>query len=112
MLHDILPQVVADFIRVPLGGVQQPLHALRIPLAYGLGELPTVLALDPTWQPEEVAAGALPGLRAAEAVTDSSMQFSERLRPFADGRRPDDPVLRDHASLPSSLHRKGSPGTS
>jgi hypothetical protein len=46
LLHDVLPQVVANFIGVPLGRVQQALHSLRVVLAYGLGELPTVLALD------------------------------------------------------------------
>jgi hypothetical protein len=56
MLHDVLPQVVANLVRVSPGGVQQPLHALRIPLADGLGELPAVLALDPAEQTDEVAA--------------------------------------------------------
>jgi hypothetical protein len=72
------------------------LHALRISLADGLGQLPAVLALDPAEQTNEVASGALPGLRAAEAVAYPPMQFSKRLRPFADSRRPDDLVLRDH----------------
>jgi hypothetical protein len=47
MLHHVLPQIVADLLRVPLGRVQQVLHPLRIPLADGLGHLPTVLAFDP-----------------------------------------------------------------
>jgi hypothetical protein len=86
------------------------LHALRISLANGLGELPAVLALDPAEQTDEVGAGALPGLRAAEAVAYPPMHFSKRPRPFADGRRPDDPVLRDHNTpflvLPEGLLRR------
>jgi hypothetical protein len=35
-------------------GVQQSLHALRISLSKGLGELPAVLALDPAEQTDEV----------------------------------------------------------
>jgi hypothetical protein len=73
MLDDVLPQVIANFIGVPLGRVQQALHSLRVPLAYGLGHLPTVLALDAPEQPDEVAFDSFPGLRAGEAVPDSPM---------------------------------------
>jgi len=73
------------------------LDALRFSLADGLGELPAVLALDPAEQSKEVAAGALSGLLTAEEVVAyAPMQFSERLRPFADSRGPHDPVLREH----------------
>jgi hypothetical protein len=83
-------------MRVPPGAVQQPLYPLRIVLADGLGQLPAVLALDLAEQPEEVALRSLPSLRSAEAVAYPAMQFSECLLPFADGGRPDGPVLRDH----------------
>ena len=85
------------------GGVQQSLHALRISLAGGLGELPAVLALNPAEQTDEVASGALPRRRAAEAVAHPPMQFSKRLRPFADGRRPR--LARPCRSLPRSTGR-------
>jgi hypothetical protein len=111
VLDHVFAQVVANLIGVPPGRVQQPLHALRIPLADGLGHLPAVLALDPTEQPEQVALRPLPGLRAAEAVAYWPVKLSKRLRPIADGGRTGEPTLRDHTPLPSSLQRKGSLGT-
>jgi hypothetical protein len=39
-------------------------------------------------------------------VAYPSMQLSQRLRPSADGRRSDDPILRDHAS-PFLAHTEG-----
>jgi hypothetical protein len=64
----------------------------------GLGELPAVLTLDAAEQPEEVASGALPGLRAGEAMGYSPVQFSQRLRPSDDRHRPGDPTLRNHGT--------------
>jgi hypothetical protein len=48
MFHDLLAQVVADLVRVPLGEVQQSLHTPRISLADGLGELPAVRTALPS----------------------------------------------------------------
>jgi hypothetical protein len=85
MLDHIPSEVVANLVGVPLGGVQQALDALWVPLADSLGHLPTVLALDVAEKPYEVALDTLPSLRASEAVAYPPMKFSQRLRPSADG---------------------------
>ena len=50
-LGDEADQFIAHGVRIPTGGVQQPLHPLRVGLPDCLGHLPTVLALDRTEQP-------------------------------------------------------------
>ena len=98
MLDHVLPEVLAYLIGVPLGRVEQALYALRVLLADGLGELPSVLALHAAEQPNEVALDTLPGLRASEAVSYPPMKPSQRSGPSADGGRPGYCALRDHAS--------------
>lgn len=94
----IVADLVADLVGVPFGRVQQPMHALRVPIPDGLGELPAVLALDPPEETEEVAADAIPGLRSGEAVAYSLVQLAQRLRPPGDRCRSRNPVLRDHGT--------------
>ena len=85
VLDDVLSKIVADLIGVPLGGVQEALDALGIPLPDGLGKPPAVLALDLTEQAEEIPTHTLPGLRTGEAVAYSLVQRAQRLRPPANG---------------------------
>jgi hypothetical protein len=75
MLHDILPEVVAHRIGVPLGRVQQTLNPLRVPLSDRLGQLPAVLAFHPPEQAEQVALHSFSCFRTGEATGDTPVQF-------------------------------------
>jgi hypothetical protein len=46
MLQHIGAQLVAHCFCIPVGGIQEALHALRPALAQRLGQLPAILALD------------------------------------------------------------------
>jgi hypothetical protein len=76
MLHDILPEVVAHEVGVPLlGRVQQTLNPLRVRFSHGLGQLPAVLAFHPPEQAEQVALHSLSGFRTGKATGDTPVQF-------------------------------------
>src|SRR5215210_1060409 len=74
VLNDILPEVVAHEVGVPLGRVQEPLDALRVRFSDGLGQLPAVLALHPPEQAEQVALHSLSGFRTGKATGDTLLQ--------------------------------------
>jgi hypothetical protein len=74
LLDDVRPQVVPYGIRVPVGRRQQPLQAVRGPLAGLLGELPTVLALHRPGQPAQVSQGAAPRFGAPKPGADPSVE--------------------------------------
>jgi hypothetical protein len=75
MLHHVLSQIVAYRIGVPLGRVQKTLNPLRVRLADGFSQLPTVLALHPPEQAEQVALHSLSGFRTGKAPGDTPVQF-------------------------------------
>jgi hypothetical protein len=75
MLHDILPEVVAHEVGVPLGRVQKTLNPLRVRFSDGLGDLPAVLAFHPPEQAEQVALHSLSGFRTGKAPGDTPVQF-------------------------------------
>ena len=66
MLDDVLSQVVAYRVRIPVRRIEQPLHALWPRLPKMFGQLPPVLALDPIQQACQIMLGSLPRIRSPE----------------------------------------------
>ena len=81
MLHHISPQVVADQIRVPPGGGQQPLHPIGGALAGMLGQLPAVLATHVAEQPLQIGQHPPTWLSAGEPPRDPGVQRPKPRRP-------------------------------
>ena len=80
MVDDVVPEVIADALGVPGGGVQETLHPMRPGLADRLCELPPVLALDALQQAGQVAPRPLPRFGARKAVSDPRVQLLPGLR--------------------------------
>lgn len=74
MRHHVLLQIVAHGIHVPVGGIEQALHAIGGALTEDFGELPAILARDRREQAIEVAAGPGPHLGASKARRDRGME--------------------------------------
>jgi hypothetical protein len=74
MLHHIGTQVVADQVRVPGGGGQQPLHPIRGALPGVLGQLPAVLATRVAQQPTQVRQHPPTRFRPREPTRDPGVQ--------------------------------------
>src|SRR5829696_788246 len=74
VLHDILPEIVAHEVGVPLGRVQEPLDTLRVLVSYGLGQLPAVLAFHSPEQADQIALYSLSGFRTGKATGDTLLQ--------------------------------------
>jgi hypothetical protein len=83
-LHDIAAHVVAQRVRVPAGGGQQPLHSVRGRLPGVLGQLPAILAVDPTQQPTQEPSSPPADLRPGEPGADPLAQPLELRRPALD----------------------------
>src|SRR5215216_2224067 len=83
-LHDIAAHVVAQRVWVPADGGQQPLHSVRGRLAGVLGQLPAILAVDPTQQPAQEPSSPPADLRAGEPWADPLAQPLELRRPALD----------------------------
>jgi hypothetical protein len=84
MLTDVVGHVRADRIRIPLGLVQEPLHAIRGGLPGMLGQLPAVAALHPAKQPGDKPADPPAGLRTLEVHPDPVDEFLQCLGPGRD----------------------------
>ena len=84
VLDYISAQVVADQIRVPVGGGQQPLHPIRGGLASVLGQLPAVLATHVAEQPAQIGEHAPAWLCAGEPTRDPGVQRPKPRRPPLD----------------------------
>jgi hypothetical protein len=84
VLDHIAAQVVADQLRVPVGGGQQPLHPIRGGLPGVLGQLPTVLTPDWANQPTQVRQHPPPWLGPGEAARDPGGQRLQPRRPPPD----------------------------
>jgi hypothetical protein len=84
VLDDVGPQVVADRVGIPLGGRDQPLHAVRRRLPRGLGELPAIAPLGPGEHRLEVSACPTTRLRSYEVGRDPLVQRVQLPRPPGD----------------------------
>jgi hypothetical protein len=82
LLDDVGPYVVAERIGVPTGTGQQPLHPIWSHLAGVLGQLPAVLAFDPTKQAVQEPGSSAAHLRTDEPGADPLAQ------PLELGRQP------------------------
>ena len=71
------PQVLAHRVRIPVHPAEQRLHASRDRVAYSLGQLPAVLALDRAKQATQIRrrGSARPKRGANRAATQSSDQM-------------------------------------
>jgi hypothetical protein len=81
VLHHIAAQVVADTVRVPPGGGQQPLHPIRGALPSVLGQLPAILAAHVANQPTQLRQYPPAGLGAGEPTADLGVQRLQPHRP-------------------------------
>ena len=81
MLHHIGAQVVADLVGVPVGGGQQPLHAVGGVLAGVLGQLPTFLPTHVTEQPTQIRQRPPPWLSPSKPWRDPGVQRLQPRRP-------------------------------
>src|SRR5579859_1658914 len=100
VLNHIRPEVIAHRIRVPVCGIEQPLHPLRTGLAQVFGELPAVLALNPIQQSCQVALGSISCFRSPEPASNPRMEVIQSCTP-ALNRRPLYLLVRRHGPLRS-----------
>jgi hypothetical protein len=84
VLHHIGAQVVADQVRVPAGGGQQPLHAVWGPLAGVLGQPPAVLAPHIAEQAAQIRQRPPARLGPREPTRDPGVQGVQPRRPGLD----------------------------
>jgi len=87
MLEDILAQVIADGIRIPVSVIEEVLDSSWPRLADGFGHLPRVFAPDLAEQPAKVAIRSLSDLGPQEAVRDARMQLFKVGGPLLKGSR-------------------------
>ncbi len=87
VLQDVGAQLVAHRLRVPVGGIQEALHALGPAFPQRLGQLPAILALDMSEQPFQIAPGPLACLTAAKARGDAGVQRRKSSAPQPGERR-------------------------
>jgi hypothetical protein len=78
---DVSTQVIADTISVPLGTVEQALHAIRALVTGRFSEGPTVLAGDRRKEPGEVVAGTTPWFDPPEPARQPRHQLIESAGP-------------------------------
>jgi hypothetical protein len=81
VLDHIAAQVVADQVRVPPGGGQQPLHPVRGALPGMLGQLSAILAAHVAQQPRQIRQHAPARLDAGEPTADPGVQRLQPGRP-------------------------------
>src|SRR4051812_16652933 len=103
--NHVVAQLVADFIGVPVRGAQQPLHAVGGHLAGGLGQRPTVLALQLAQQPAQIGQHPGPRLRADERTRDPPMHVLQARRPVLHLGHQAIPAHR-HTLLPASARSR------
>ena len=84
VLDHIGAQVVADQVRVPVSGGQQPLHPIRGRLPGMLGQLPAVLATHVAEQPPQIGQHPPAWLGAGEPPRDPGVQRPKPRRPPLD----------------------------
>jgi site-specific DNA recombinase len=84
LLGDVAAHVVAERAWVPAGAGQQPLHPVRGGLLRVLGQLPAVLAVNPTQQATQEPGGTAADLRADEPWADPLAQPLELRCPALD----------------------------
>ena len=84
VLDHVGAQVVADQLRVPVGGGQQPLHAVGGALAGVLGQLPAVLAAHVAQQAAQVGQRPPAWLGADKPSRDAGVQGVQPGRPCLD----------------------------
>jgi hypothetical protein len=84
VLDHIGAQVVADQLGVPVGGGQQPLHAVWGPLTSMLGQLPAVLPRHVAQQAAQVGQHPPAWLGPGEPSHDAGVQGVQPGRPGVD----------------------------
>jgi hypothetical protein len=84
VLDHVGAQVVADLVGVPVGGGQQPLHAVWGALAGVLGQLPAVLPCHIAEQAAQVGQRSSARLGAGEPSRDPAVQRLQPRRPRLD----------------------------
>ena len=84
VLDHVAAQVVADQIRIPVGGGHEPLHAVWGALAGVLGQLPAVLARYVAEQAAQVGQRPLARLGADKPPCDPGVQGIQPSRPCLD----------------------------
>jgi len=72
-------------VGIPASNPHETLHALWIRVADCLGELPAILAFDPTEQTEHVAPEPLAHFRAGKVVGDAAIEIGEDVGPLVEG---------------------------
>jgi uncharacterized membrane protein len=81
MLHDVGVQVIADQIRVPVGGGQQPLHPIGGALPDVLGQLPAILAAHVAQQAPQIGQDSSAWLGPNEPWRDPGVEGLQPDRP-------------------------------
>jgi hypothetical protein len=81
LLHDKVPQVVADAVGVPPRAVEQPLHPIRGHLTGLLGQPPAVLAFNLAQEALQVGQRPAARLHPTEPPTDALVQLDQPIGP-------------------------------
>jgi site-specific DNA recombinase len=84
VLDHVGAQIIADLVRIPVGGGQQPLHAVGGALAGVLGQLPAILPPHVAQQPAQVGQRPPARLRPGEPSRDAGVQGVQPRRPRLD----------------------------
>jgi hypothetical protein len=91
-------QVIAEFVSVPAGSIEEPLQAVGGTVSSVFGQLPAVLSADRAQQSTDVVTHPATRLDAPEAVAGTQEQFLELVVPDLNC------TLVDHARrLPRAL---------
>ena len=99
-LDDVIPQVVADQLGIPVGSAHHVLDAVGVGVADMLGDLPSVFPLDRPEKADQVSPGTIASLATGEANPDPSGHFIELLLPLADVFDADDGAGVGHDDPP------------
>src|SRR5262249_39403938 len=105
MVDHVVPEVIADTVGVPGGGVEEALHPVRPGLADGFRQLPAMLALDVFQQAGQGAPRSLPRCGAGKTAADPGVQILPGLCVLLD-RSQAEPAGSLHCSPPRRKRRK------